>query len=574
MMYTPPRLIFSAIFSLFVACTAISQIDSLTVITTAPDTTALSLSDMRFVSSPEAGFVWNNLRGGVGEIKMNGSDTAVSIIGGRAFLAVDVDTRGALYFVSDDRDLSLYHVAERNNGTYRVRNIPLWLSIIPPLIAIMLALIFKEVIVSLFVGIWSGAFIAGGLRIESLYYFVLSIFNTVADYIVNALNDVGHLAVIIFSLLIGGMVAIISKNGGMAGVVKGLSRYAKSARSSQFVTWLLGVAIFFDDYANTLIVGNTMRSVTDRFKVSREKLAYIVDSTAAPVAAVAFITTWIGAELGYIDGGLAAISDFPFDLTPYAIFVASLKYSFYPILTLCFILLLVYFRRDFGPMLRAEQRARSTGQVSSAATPEQDEPNMEDLGPVAGAPLRWFNAVIPVGLVIAVTIYGLLQTGMEGSFTKMLEAGITPSSSAWGDVWSSLPALSGDTDMGGFQRLGVVIGNANSYTALLWSSMTGVVAAIILTVSQRIIRLFDTMHHLTTGFKTMMPALIILTLAWALALTTDQLHTADYLTSLLSGSISPYLMPGIIFVLSAFIAFSTGSSWSTMAILYPIAIPT
>jgi Na+/H+ antiporter NhaC len=370
------------------------------------------------------------------------------------------------------------------------------------------------------------------------------------------------------------MVAIISKNGGMAGVVLKFSKYARSSRSSQMVTWILGVAIFFDDYANTLIVGNTMRSVTDRFRISREKLAYLVDSTAAPIAAVAFITTWIGAELGYIDSGLEALRSFHFEMTPYAVFISSLRYAFYPVLTLAFMVILIYTGRDFGPMLKAERRARETGRVSSALTPADDEPNMEELGPVAGAPLRWYNAAIPVGLVILVTIYGLVETGMQGTYSELLEDGITVVSSSWSHVWGAMPSLLAGDDPGFFQLLGKIIGNADSYKALLWSSLMGVTAAIILTVSQRISRLFDTMHILTTGFKTMMPALIILTLAWSLAAATNQLHTADYLTSLIQGSISPHLMPALIFVLAAVIAFSTGSSWSTMAILYPIAIPT
>src|SRR5690606_17144382 len=158
-------------------------------------------------------------------------------------------------------------------------------------------LIFREVLLALFAGIWIGGFVIYGLSFQAAFTGLLAVADT---YLVGALTDADHISVILFSMLIGGMVAIISKNGGMAGVVNILSRYAKSARSSQLVTWALGIAIFFDDYANTLIVGNTMRPVTDKHLVSREKLAYIVDSTAAPVAAIAFVTTWIGAELGYI----------------------------------------------------------------------------------------------------------------------------------------------------------------------------------------------------------------------------------------------------------------------------------
>jgi len=451
----------------------------------------------------------------------------------------------------------------------------MWLSVVPPLIAILLALVFKEVIVSLFIGIWAGAFIAGGLRIESLYYFIISIFEVVEKYVVKALANSSHISIIVFSLMIGGMVAIISRNGGMAGVVKSLSRYAKDAKSTQFITWLLGVAIFFDDYANTLIVGNTMRSVTDKFKISREKLAYIVDSTAAPVSAVAFITTWIGAELSYIADATANLQGFDVGMTPYALFISSLRYSFYPFLTLIFILILIFTRRDYGPMWKAEHRARTTGQVSSARSEDEDEPDMEDLSPVKGAPLKWFNAVIPVLVVILLTIFGLIDTGIASVYGELisLKNPIIPTSEAWGDVWPLMFHLSGE-DASFFMRVGKLIGSSDSYVALLWASFGGLLVAILMTVGQKIMKLIDTMHNMTIGFKTMLPALIILTLAWSLAITTEELHTATYITNLLQDSLSPYLMPAIIFILAAFIAFSTGSSWSTMAILYPIAIPT
>lgn len=563
---------------------ASAQIDSIDI-TGTPDTTPVSIMqpvslelqsiDISFDAGvEEATLIITHPGDGVAHLTVNGEDHVVQMINGQGRIQLEAGPEGKLFMVRAGDHWRLIHVSQQNNGGYRYRHIPAWLSILPPLFAIALALIFREVIISLFIGIWAGAFIAGGMRIESLYYMALSFFQVVSKYVVEALTDSGHMSVIVFSLLIGGMVALISKNGGMAGVVTRLARFAKSARSSQFVTWLLGVAIFFDDYANTLIVGNTMRPVTDKFRVSREKLAYLVDSTAAPIAAVAFITTWIGAELGYIDSGLRLLHQFPFEMTPYAVFISSLRYAFYPILTLIFVAMVIYLGRDYGPMHAAEVRARSTGRVSSAITEAEDEPDMEELGPVQGAPLRWYNAAIPVVLVILVTIYGLLQTGMAATYSELLESGIAVPSSSWGQVWQSMPALFGEQSSGTSRMLGKVIGNADSYQALLWASLTGVTAAILLTVAQRIIKLFDTMHHLTTGFKTMMPALIILTLAWALAATTHELHTADYLTSLLRGSINPHFMPAIIFVLAALIAFSTGSSWSTMAILYPIAIPT
>src|SRR5690554_141686 len=230
--------------------------------------------------------------------------------------------------------------------------IPGWLSVLPPLIAIGLALIFKEVISSLFVGIFVGAatygFYTGGMT-----GIFTALFTVLDHYILNALLDRGHISVILFSILIGSIVAIISKNGGMQGVVNHIIKYATTRRSGMLATYSLGLAIFFDDYANSLVVGNTMRPITDKLKISREKLAYIVDSTAAPAAAVAFITTWIGAELTYISDGIDKIETLhntEIPLSAYGVFLNSLPYSFYSFFALIFMFILLYKQRDFGPM--------------------------------------------------------------------------------------------------------------------------------------------------------------------------------------------------------------------------------
>ncbi|MEM6769719.1 MAG: Na+/H+ antiporter NhaC family protein, partial [Bacteroidota bacterium] len=496
---------------------------------------------------------------GIDGVEVNGSTVSVTTANGVSSLELSP----GLNLLKADGQIQLYHISPAPDaGDNRLRRIPLWLSILPPLIAIGLALLFKEVLISLFAGIWVGAFIAGGLRFEGFLGIIKALLQTVEHYILKALNDGGHLSVLIFSLLIGGMVAIISRNGGMAGVVQRLAKYAKTPKSAQFITWLLGVAIFFDDYANTLIVGNTMRSVTDSFRISREKLAYIVDSTAAPVASVAFITTWIGAELGYIGDGIKDVPALA-GTTPYAIFLESLKYSFYPVLTLAFILMLIVMRRDYGPMLKAERRARTTGEVKATSAELEHVEETEDLSPVKGAPLRARNAILPVLTVIVMTIIGLLDTGLGSIYSGLANP---PASDGWGATWGAM-------DGGFFGKLGLVIGAADSYVALLWASISGVVVAIILTISQRIMNISQTMSSLTSGLKAMFGAVMILTLAWALAITTEELHTADFLVDLLGNSLNPYFLPPIIFVLAALISFSTGSSWSTMAILYPIAIP-
>ena len=489
------------------------------------------------------------------DIQLNGESTPIAITQGKGEVAL---SDGGLNFVRAGRSLALVH---HNLESGQLKAIPFWTSLIPPLITILFALLIKEVLISLFIGIWSGVMLINGGNFFSPKSWIESLMTAVDTYVINAVADKGHLSVIIFSFMIGAMVALISKNGGMMGVVNKLGRFAKTRKSTQKITWLLGILIFFDDYANTLIVGNTMRSVTDKFRISREKLAYIVDSTAAPVAAIAFITTWIGAELGYIGDSMAMLG-LEETQTPYALFFASLKYSFYPILTLVFIYFIISQGKDYGPMYKAEVRAITTGQVSPAATENEDEPNMEDLSPVAGATPNWWYATVPIFAVIIVTILGLLVTGFDSASATYDVQG------SWGTIWQSIDAGNA------FSKLGTLIGMSDSYAALIWASFSGLALALIITVATRTLPLLDSVHWLITGFKTMLPAILVLVLAWSLAGVTEALHTSAYLSNLFSDKINPFMLPALIFVLAAFIAFATGSSWSTMAILYPIAIPT
>lgn len=438
-------------------------------------------------------------------------------------------------------------IVQINNATVtkEIHPIPLWLSIIPPLIAIVLALVLKEVITSLFLGILSGTLIMSfyGSGPAGLFKGFLS---TIDTYVMHALNDWSHIAVIVFSMSIAAVVSIISKNGGMLGVVNRLEPYAKNPRSGQFVIWIMGVLIFFDDYANTLVVGNTMRPMADRLHISREKLAYLVDSTAAPVAAIAFITTWIGAELGYIESGLNHLPEL--DVSPYGVFLSSLQYAFYPIFTLSFMLMLIYKKSDFGPMFKAEQKARKRAGLENDSLEELQETSDEFTAKEGIVP-KSYNAIIPIMIIILGAIWGMWETGT--SATDMEAIGKEPF----------------------LRRLSMIIGNSDSFTALLWSSLAGLVAAVILTVSQKIMKLEETIESGLGGFKTMIPAMIILILAWALAGITEDMHTALFLQGLWSESMSPIFIPAVVFILAGLVAFSTGSSWGTMAILYPLLLP-
>lgn len=469
-------------------------------------------------------------------IKVNDKPVVVRVVKGNARFTYK-------FTKSEDFNITLGEYS----FTKKVTPIPLWFSIIPPIIAILFALIFKEVFTALFIGILVGTTTIFWYQDTALIPAIFKgIFAIVDTYVLEALTEGGHMAIIIFSMLIGAMVNIITRNGGMKGIVNILSRYANNPRSGQFVTWLLGIAIFFDDYANTLVVGNTMRPVTDRLKISREKLAYIVDSTAAPIAAIAFVTTWIGAELSYIQDGISTIG---IDESPYAIFINSLGYAFYPIFALLFILILIRKQVDFGPMFNAEKKARE-----QKDTPVDDDSTsfsnkLNELEIPEHITPKWYNAAIPVFIVIFGTLAGLFYTGWDQT------------------VWD-------DPGMAFSTKLSAIIGNSDSYKALLWSSISGVLVAILLTLVQKILDLKTTIDSLINGFRTMLTAIIILVLAWSIALVTKHLHTADFIShSLVTVNISPQFIPALTFIFAALVAFSTGSSWGTMAILYPLILP-
>ena len=403
---------------------------------------------------------------------------------------------------------------------------PLWMSILPPLVAILMALLIKEVISSLFVGILTGTFLmalyGGASPASALGGGLLRVVDT---YVVGSLFDADHVTIIVFTLIIGGMVRIITANGGMQGVVNWLSRRARGPRSGQLMTFLMDLCIFFDDYSNTLVVGNTMRPIADKLKVSREKLAYIVDSTSAPVVAVAFVTTWIGAELSYIQDGIRAIG---LDASAYSVFFHSLAYSFYPFLTLGFVLMLIFSGRDFGPMLAAERKARQ------ASLMEMEMANS------VSKPAHIIDALIP--------LFGLIATGYDAS------------------VWHS--------GTGFFSKLSATIGAANSYKALLWASVLSLLVAIVVTLLRGSLTFLKVMEEMVEGFKSMFNAVLILTMAWSIALVTKDMHTAEFVSQLLvQWSLSPVMVPVMTFLLAALIGFSTGTSWGTMAILYPLILP-
>jgi len=420
------------------------------------------------------------------------------------------------------------------------------LSLLPPLVAILLAVLLRRPVVSLFLGVFAGAFLlrnalgagfvvsgGGGLVDVFRVYF----FDELLDK-----NDNGRVQVVGFVVAMLAMVGVITKNGGIRGLMNIVARWARSARSTQVATWFMGLAVFFDDYANTILVGSTMRPLTDRYRIAREKLAYIVDSTAAPVAGLSIFSTWIAFEVSTFSAQLPAAGMSPDE--GYQVFISTLPYRFYCILTLAFVGLVTLSGRDFGPMLGAEQRARRSGEVVRRGGRPMVSDVVTAMAPAEGITIRAWRALLPLAVFIGVTCFWILHTG-----------------GAFGADAPSLLTVDG---------LSQVLGDGDSYAALWWGSSLGFSVAVVASLLAGL-----RMEILDAAWKTlssMAIALGILYLAWMIGAVCRDLGTAQYLTVMLGDFEFPLFLPVILFLLSGAIAFATGSSWSTMSILLPLVV--
>ena len=473
------------------------------------------------------------VRDAVGTVISSGSVTSGSSTVVRDLV---VSGRGALPL-----QVTVGTVSVQVDGPYA----PAWLSLSPPLVAILLALLFKEVLTALFAGLWVGGLIVAG------YNPIAGLWRSVDTYVVPALADGSHASIVVFTLLLGGMVGVVAKSGGTQGIVDAVTPFARNPRRGKIATAGAGLAIFFDDYANMLIVGNTMRPITDRLKISREKLAYIVDSTAAPVAAVVPISTWVGYEITLIGDGLRAASVQPGlepvlaealgSASPFAVFLQTIPYLFYPLLAIGLVLLTSVMNRDFGPMANAEDRAaRGEGVFRTGAQLPVDTSDRV-MEPKEGTAPRWYNAGVPVLVTVAVVLGGLV--------------------------------VSGSSQLAPGASLMDIFGAADPFATLLWGSSAGCLTAIAMSVGQKILTMQEALDAWVGGMRVMLTAMVILVLAWSLGAVTQDTGAAGYLSQLLSDSLALELVPALVFAVAAAMAFATGTSWTTMAILIPLVIP-
>lgn len=420
-------------------------------------------------------------------------------------------------------------------GEGQVRFIPAWWSLIPPLVAIALALLLRQVVLALAGGVWLGAWIIAGADPFT------ALLRVVDTYLLNAYADRNHLQIIGFTMLLGGMIGVITRAGGLKALVRLLSTRVRSDRGVQLSAYLLGLLIFIDDYANTLFVGATMRPLADRFRVSREKLAYLVDSTAAPVANLALIGTWIGFEVSLIADSFKAAG---ITLEPYWAFLLSIPYRFYPIFVLVFIAWLLWLRRDFGAMYRAECRARTTGKVlADGASPLASYESAELLPPDHLRGSVW-GAVAPILVALGGTLGGLIYTGYYGALENNAPVSLRS-----------------------------ILANANSYVSLTWGAFGGSLVALLWAWLSRALSMREAFEAWIAGMRAMVLAIVILGLAWAISDVCQQLHTARYLVQALQGTVSPAWLPALTTLTAAAISFAIGSSWGTMGLLMPLAIP-
>jgi Na+/H+ antiporter NhaC len=443
------------------------------------------------------------------------------------------------------------------------RRLGTWVSVLPPLIAVLFALFFKRLILALFGAVWLGAAIQAGFMPHTATW------DAIVKYMLGSTFDGFNLHVIGFTLSLVGMVHVILRMGGMAGLLDKLRVLATSRRASKLTTALMGGAIFFDDYANTIVVGTTMRPMTDARKISREKLAYLVDSTSAPIAGVAIISTWIGYEVGLFDELSRQLS---MGMSGYEIFFSILAMRFYCLLTLVFVLLNAVLERDFGPMLTAERRASSGGgALRPGSKPLTQVGAAEHISPPEGTPSRWFNAVIPVSVVILSVMLGMYWSGWASGDASLPGLGALMTGEAEWSQWSNLGAAL--SQMGSWEAWRDAFSNADNAKVLFYGAIMGSVVAILLAVTQRLLNLKDASIAWARAIPGMWMAVAILVLAWSIRAVCDDLGTSVYLVGAVQDLITPTLLPIITFVLAAIIAFATGTSWGTMGILIPALIP-
>ena len=432
-------------------------------------------------------------------------------------------------------------------------------TLIPPLLALLLAFLTRNVILSLFLGVLSGTWMVALVSGDLLGSITGAFFNS-TDYFIGTLADRWDAGIIMQVLVIGALIALITRMGGMRAIADLVVKIAKGPRSAQITMWISSWVIFFDDYANALIIGPIMRPLCDKYRISREKLAYIVDSTAAPVAGIMLISTWIGTELVNINEGLAITG--VTGVTAYGIFIDTIPYRFYNIMALFFVFATAFLLRDFGPMLKAEVRARTTGATINPGSEvmeteqvidEEKEEIKENYGILKTSkkvtPPNIWNALIPVGVLIISAVVLFYTNGAAAVGAEALEG------------------------LSFFEAVREAYSNSDASIVLFQAGLLACIVAIIMGFFEKIFTLKDGIETWAHGMKSMLFVCIVLILAWSIGSVIGDLGTAHFLVSNLSDVLPQFIVPALIFIIAAIVSFATGTAYGTMAILLPLCIP-
>lgn len=425
-------------------------------------------------------------------------------------------------------------------------------TLIPPIVAILLAFITKNVVISLFIGVLSGGFILN-LTGFNVFGALTQAFLDFINRALNSLSDPWNAGIVMQVLVIGGVINLVAKMGGAKAIAEALAKKAKTAKSAQLITWFLGICVFFDDYANSLIVGPIMRPVADKMKISRERLAFIIDATAAPIAGLAIISTWIGLEVSLISEGFESIG---VEASGFGVFLQTIPYRFYNILILAFIVITIITLREFGPMRKAEISARKLKDLTNEEIAVTSS-HMDELEPKEGVKLSIWNAIVPIGALIISAIVAFYYSGYSSIMA--------------GDD-TAIKAIVINSPLS-FKAILEVFAASDASIALLQSAIFSTVVAIVMAVWKKIFTISEAIEVWIDGMKGLIITAVILILAWSLGSVIKELGAAEYLVEALNGAIPAFLLPSLIFILGAIISFSTGSAYGTMSILMPLAIP-
>ena len=391
-------------------------------------------------------------------------------------------------------------------------------SLVPPVIAIVLALITKEVYSSLFVGVLIGGAFWAGFKPEAT---ILHVFQ---DGVVGVLTDSYNMGILIFLVILGVMVCMMNKAGGSAAFGRWAKEHIKTRAGAQLTTIALGILIFIDDYFNCLTVGSVMRPVTDSHNVSRAKLAYLIDATAAPICIIAPISSWAAAVTGFVKGE-----------DGFSIFIRAIPYNYYAILTIIMMVTLVLAKEDYGPMKEHEDNA-----IAGDLYTTDDRPYESAQENVIYNKGKVIDLVFPIISLIICCVIGMIYSGGFFSGTGFVEA----------------------------------FSGSDASVGLMLGSFFAMVITIVFYAVRKVLRFSDSMACIPDGFKAMVPAILILTFAWTLKSMTDSLGAAEYVASIMNSAAGGLLnlLPAIIFLVGCFLAFATGTSWGTFGILIPIVV--